>query len=63
MDRVYIAWTIENWITVVLMATLGYLLFSLLWRVVSGAGSGSAGGSSSALSGWFSSITGGSSSQ
>jgi len=60
MDRVYIAWTIENWITVVLMATLGYLLFSLLWRVVSGAGSG-AGGSSSALSGWFSSITGSSS--
>ncbi len=32
MDRVYLAWTIENWITVVLMAALGYLLFSLVWQ-------------------------------
>lgn len=30
MERVYIAWSIENWITVVLMAALGYLLFSLV---------------------------------
>jgi hypothetical protein len=30
MDRVYIAWTIENWITVVLMAALGYVLFALV---------------------------------
>jgi hypothetical protein len=33
MDRVYIAWSVENWITVLLMATLGYLLFSAVWQV------------------------------
>lgn len=32
MERVYIAWTIENWVTVVLMAALGYLAFSLAWQ-------------------------------
>jgi hypothetical protein len=32
MDKVYLAWTIENWITVVLMAALGYLLLAMLWQ-------------------------------
>lgn len=30
MDRVYLQWTVPNWITVVLMATLGYLLLGLV---------------------------------
>ena len=29
MEGVYIRWTVENWITVVLMAALGYLVFAL----------------------------------
>lgn len=29
-DRVLLSWTVENWITVVLMAALGYMLFALL---------------------------------
>jgi len=29
MERVYLAWTIENWITVMLMAIAGYFVFSL----------------------------------
>lgn len=33
MERVNLAWTAENWITVVLMAALGYLLFSLVWQL------------------------------
>ena len=35
MDRVYIAWTPENWLTVILMMGLGYALAALLvqaWR-------------------------------
>lgn len=32
MDKVYLAWTIENWITVVLMAALGYLLTAMVWQ-------------------------------
>lgn len=31
-DKVYLAWTIENWITVVLMGTLGFLLLALVWQ-------------------------------
>lgn len=30
MDKVYISWSIENWITVVLMVALGYFLVSLV---------------------------------
>jgi hypothetical protein len=30
MDRVLLSWNLENWITVVLMAALGYVLFSLV---------------------------------
>ena len=29
MEGVYIRWTVENWITVVLMAALGYLVFAV----------------------------------
>ena len=29
MEGVYIRWTVENWITVVLMAALGYLIFAI----------------------------------
>jgi hypothetical protein len=32
MDRVTLSWTIENWITVVLMAALGGLLVALAWK-------------------------------
>jgi len=32
MDRTYISWTIENWITVVLMVSLGYLLVALIYK-------------------------------
>lgn len=32
MNRVYIAWTPENMITVILMAALGYGLFALGWQ-------------------------------
>ena len=30
MDRVYLQWNIANWLTVVLMAALGYSLFALV---------------------------------
>lgn len=33
MERAYIAWTVENWITVVLMVTLGWLLWAVVWQV------------------------------
>jgi hypothetical protein len=33
MDRVFISWSIENWITVMLMAGMGYLLFALVSQV------------------------------
>lgn len=39
MERVYIAWTIENWITVVLMGALGYLLFALVVKAYQNWGS------------------------
>lgn len=47
MDRVYLSWTIENWITVVLMAVLGYLVFALAGQFIlarTGAGSAPANG-------------------
>lgn len=34
MEQVFIAWTIENWITVILMAAAGYLLFTLLVQLL-----------------------------
>jgi hypothetical protein len=30
MDRVLLSWNITNWITVILMAALGYALFALI---------------------------------
>ena len=33
MEGVYIPWTIENWITVMLMAIAGYLLFALTAQI------------------------------
>ena len=30
MESTYISWTMVNWITVVLMAALGYMLFALV---------------------------------
>ena len=33
MDRVFLSWTFENWLTVVLMAALGYVLFGLVAQV------------------------------
>lgn len=30
MDRVFLSWTFENWVTVVLMAGLGYVLFAIV---------------------------------
>ena len=29
MEGIYIRWTVENWITVLLMAALGYLIFAV----------------------------------
>ena len=29
-DRVYLQWTVVNWITVLLMVSLGYLLIGLI---------------------------------
>jgi len=29
MEGVFISWNVENWVTVLLMATLGYLIFAL----------------------------------
>lgn len=34
MDRVYLSWTIENWITVVLMAAAGYFVMALVASVI-----------------------------
>ena len=34
MDKVYISWSIENWITVVLMVSLGYFLVSFVASIV-----------------------------
>lgn len=34
MDQNLITWNVENWITVLLMAFLGYLLVSLLAQVL-----------------------------
>jgi hypothetical protein len=41
MNGVFISWTIENWITVVLMASLGYLLAVLVSQAFMRNGSGS----------------------
>jgi len=34
MDRTFISWNIENWITVLLMAGLGYLVFALFVQFI-----------------------------
>lgn len=34
MDHVFLAWTIENWITVLLMAALGYLVFTIVVQLI-----------------------------
>lgn len=34
MERVFLSWTFENWITVLLMAGLGYVLFGLVSQVL-----------------------------
>lgn len=33
MEGVYIRWTVENWITVVLMAALGYIVFAVAAQI------------------------------
>ena len=40
MDRVFISWTIENWITVLLMAGLGYLAFTAVAQFLPRLGGG-----------------------
>lgn len=40
MDRVYLAWTMENWITVLLMVAFGYLVFALMAQVLRNFGRG-----------------------
>lgn len=32
MERTFISWTIENWITVFLMVSLGYVVFALIMQ-------------------------------
>ncbi len=34
MERTFISWTIENWITVLLMVGLGYAVFALFSQFV-----------------------------
>ena len=34
MDRVFLSWTFENWITVLLMAGLGYVLFAIVSQML-----------------------------
>ena len=34
-EETIISWTPTNWITVVLMVALGYLLFALVWQAFS----------------------------
>lgn len=38
MNGVFISWTIENWITVILMASLGYLLAVMVMQAFSRGG-------------------------
>lgn len=33
MDTMYLQWNVANWITVVLMTALGFMIFSLLAQV------------------------------
>lgn len=37
MERTLISWNLPNWITIVLMATAGYLLFGLASQFIIGA--------------------------
>ena len=34
MDRVFLSWTFENWLTVVLMAALGFALAGILAQLL-----------------------------
>lgn len=34
MDRTFISWNITNWITVILMAFLGYVLFAIISQAI-----------------------------
>jgi hypothetical protein len=43
MDRTLISWNLPNWITVMLMATAGYLVLALASQVIMNRG-GQAGG-------------------
>lgn len=36
MERAYIGWTIENWITVILMVALGYLVVAIVGQAIVG---------------------------
>lgn len=40
MEQSIITWNIANWITVVLMAALGYLVFLLLFQAIGKGGMG-----------------------
>jgi hypothetical protein len=33
MEGVYIRWTVENWITVLLMAAIGYVVFAVASQI------------------------------
>jgi hypothetical protein len=50
MERTFISWTIENWITVFLMVALGYVVFALIMQFALPA-LGKGGGSQSSGSG------------
>ena len=60
MDKVYISWSIENWITVVLMVSLGYFLVSFVASIVRSrmGGLGLANGAVNSLSGSMPGISG-----
>lgn len=36
MERTFLAWNIENWVTVLLMAALGYLLLAIVVQAIGG---------------------------
>ena len=46
MGSTFLSWNIPNWITVVLMVALGYLVVSLVYTLI-------AGGGQSSIQGWF----------
>lgn len=51
-EKVFLSWNLPNWITVVLMVAIGYLIFGLLFQWImgnSGGGLQSFGGSASGV--------------